>query len=744
MADRKDNSPKPDNWVDFTGDIFSVSMCGDQSAVIDNEINNNDAENQYGQLYQHQPNSSARINDNPYLPNAYNTCDESDYGEIVVNQHELDAVSTVTPATFAMKEPGIMDFSRYNWGNGYMNANVPNLNASPDDSNGKKRRKLLIGGIVLVALMLAAVIVTVPLVVMKPRAVESAQISNAEEGLADFNEKTPVVETESGTELEESKNQVDTNQVDEDATNNGSGPVLSDDVDSDKESAVDPELNMSKEDAQANQEDEVIEPTFQSPQTQNKDEVPQDSASTESSSPGNIISNSDETGEIETYVEPTSQSLQPDPQPSAATENSLSASESNNDETGEIEMKPNSSTSTQVISNEPYEPTNSDEAASRPQPIIESTPVPVSSPSASSGGYGSSISAPATSNINPAAAPTPSNSNLSQSSITTTVEETGETPAPTYIWVTPAPQLPTLEPTQFTESVVRISLQTDKQGYETSWTLESIHYNEARSTNYSTVIAAVDENTYDSYQEDSKEFTLPRGAYRFTLKDAFGDGFCCRDFQGYYAVTIDGREVIKGGYYQSEVTYDFQIGYFPEMTAREKEWLVAHNVRRKTWHEGHGVSYVPLRWSAALAEQAQSWADKLTEACEVVGIDHEKNVVEGENLAKNQADGRKGMGQLYPPDNILKRWVDYEADLPNPYNLHLTQALWRASKYVGCADALREDEDGSVCRIQVCRYAKSGNCQLGKYSDQGGEYWLIPMLADDSKCPPECPPEGCF
>ena len=55
-----------------------------------------------------------------------------------------------------------------------------------------------------------------------------------------------------------------------------------------------------------------------------------------------------------------------------------------------------------------------------------------------------------------------------------------------------------------------------------------------------------------------------------------------------------------------------------------------------------------------------------------------------------------------------------------------------------------ENEDGSVCRIQVCRYAKSGNCQLGKYSDQEGEYWLTPMLADDSKCPPECPPEGCF
>ena len=373
MADGKDNVPKPDNWVDFTGDIFSVSVCGDQSAVIDNEISNIDAENQYDQLHQRQPNLSARNSDNSYLPNVYNTCDESDYGEILVNQYELDAVSTVTPATFAMKEPGIMDFSRYNWGNSYMNASVPNFNESPDDLYGKKRRKFLIGGIVLLALMLVAVVVSVPFVVTKTRGVESAQISSAEEGLAVFNDQgdPPLGETES-------KNQAFTNHVDEDAKNNGSGPVLSD-VDVNKESAVNLELNVSKEDTGTNQEDEVIMPTLQSTQIENNNKVPEDSASTESTSPGNIIFNSDETGEIETYTEPTFLSPQSDSQVTATTENLTSGGDSKNDETGEMDTGPNPSTSSQVFVNEPNGPTNSDEAASRPQPIIESPPAPASS-----------------------------------------------------------------------------------------------------------------------------------------------------------------------------------------------------------------------------------------------------------------------------------------------------------------------------------------------------------------------------
>ena len=53
-------------------------------------------------------------------------------------------------------------------------------------------------------------------------------------------------------------------------------------------------------------------------------------------------------------------------------------------------------------------------------------------------------------------------------------------------------------------------------------------------------------------------------------------------------------------------------------------------------------------------------------------------------------------------------WVDFEIGLLYPSNGHLTQCLWRASKYVGCGESVKDFRKG-VCRIQVCRYARAGN-----------------------------------
>ena len=80
-----------------------------------------------------------------------------------------------------------------------------------------------------------------------------------------------------------------------------------------------------------------------------------------------------------------------------------------------------------------------------------------------------------------------------------------------------------------------------------------------------------------------------------------------------------------------------------------------------------------MQYSPALAKTAQAWADELLYACGVVGIEHEDFNPYGENLAKNV--GRNGWGQLYPADNIVGRWVDFEIGLPYPSNGHLTQAL---------------------------------------------------------------------
>jgi hypothetical protein len=117
-------------WADFTGDLFSVnttdwgtiqeSICGDQSQVIQEPLNNNvtaDPENQYGLSHNstHPNNAAPNQNDagnNPYLPNTQN-CDESDYGEVVVNDDAHDAISTVTPATFAQRRmPRILAYNQ--------------------------------------------------------------------------------------------------------------------------------------------------------------------------------------------------------------------------------------------------------------------------------------------------------------------------------------------------------------------------------------------------------------------------------------------------------------------------------------------------------------------------------------------------------------------------------------------------------------------------------------------------------
>lgn len=175
-----------------------------------------------------------------------------------------------------------------------------------------------------------------------------------------------------------------------------------------------------------------------------------------------------------------------------------------------------------------------------------------------------------------------------------------------------------------------------------------------------------------------------------------------------------------------------------ERTDRESQWLKAHNVRRKQWHTENNVTYVPLRWSTGLTSNALLWAQILIDQeHESFQLYHDDTAEEGENLAMNCGTG--SWSKIYPPENILTRWVEEEIGLSPPDNLHLTQVLWRATKFVGCADASRKYDNGKTCHVQVCRYSKAGNCNLGKYLD-----WIIPMLLDDSQCGFECTSDaGC-
>ena len=193
-------------------------------------------------------------------------------------------------------------------------------------------------------------------------------------------------------------------------------------------------------------------------------------------------------------------------------------------------------------------------------------------------------------------------------------------------------------------SHLTITLKTDAHGEETSWTLHTI---DDKTNAQMKLISSVNENTYGPSEEDVVELDLAPGKYRFTLKDAFGDGGTES-----YAISLDGREVIRGDKYRKEVSYDILVGNDPALTmsTRDKEYLVAHNTRRKTWHERYDKVYVPLAWSASLAKDASNYAEKLLNDCKIDGIVHEENVDSGENLAKNVGSG--SWAQLYPVENV--------------------------------------------------------------------------------------------
>jgi len=283
--------------------------------------------------------------------------------------------------------------------------------------------------------------------------------------------------------------------------------------------------------------------------------------------------------------------------------------------------------------------------------------------------------------------------------------------------------------------MVKVEVRADEFSNDTSWHIIDYYTGEKqmKQRGYS----------FQQYEYKMKERCVPPGLYNFTIWDEYGDGICCRYGEGFFRVSLDGVVVLSGGSFNANITEVLNIGYNPEgmMTSRDFEFLEAHNTRRKEWHERYNLTYIPLRYSPALAKDSQDWAEELLYACGVVGIEHEDFNAYGENLAKNV--GANGWGQLYPADAIVGRWVEFEVGLPYPSNGHLTQVLWRASKYLGCGESAKEYR-GGMCRVQVCRYGRAGNCDMKGFNATYEENWLVPMLKNYTRCGPDCPPEGCF
>ena len=283
---------------------------------------------------------------------------------------------------------------------------------------------------------------------------------------------------------------------------------------------------------------------------------------------------------------------------------------------------------------------------------------------------------------------------------------------------------------------ITIEIMTDRYGGDNNWNLKDPSGQILRSGGGYANGAA---------RTDSTSICVSPGTYQFTLNDSTGDGICCQEGEGYYKLYMDGEMMVLGNDFNfgTQIKHDIIVGYasrLNNLSDREIQYLNCHNWRRKKYHEQYGYTYVPLKYDLSLQRDAQSWAYALLDDCKVDGIKHEPGVLQGENLAKNM--GTDDWGQLYSVENICRRWFEREEDWPWPDNAHFTQGIWRSGRYMGCAESEKDMGGGAMCRVQVCRYARAGNCAMGQYNSHVRDNWKIPTFQMKNPCGPRTPPNG--
>jgi hypothetical protein len=180
--------------------------------------------------------------------------------------------------------------------------------------------------------------------------------------------------------------------------------------------------------------------------------------------------------------------------------------------------------------------------------------------------------------------------------------------------------------------------------------------------------------------------------------------------------------------------------------------IVCLILRAKYWfengllQEGSNPYYVPMRWDPVLAEQARVHAEALLEDCT---LHHDLNRGgAGENMASNNGATSSEFGQMYSADDVVTRFVEKEFDGDYGARYHMTQALWKASMYVGCGDAVKTytvNGNEHQCHTQICRYVAPGNCDVN--GDEGSEnYDLFRIMAnpEEQNCGSRWPPLGVY
>jgi hypothetical protein len=125
---------------------------------------------------------------------------------------------------------------------------------------------------------------------------------------------------------------------------------------------------------------------------------------------------------------------------------------------------------------------------------------------------------------------------------------------------------------------------------------------------------------------------------------------------------------------------------------RKEGWLAAHNTRRSTFHSSQGVATVPLVWSAALKREAATLAKSMRDNnCEIA-------------IPPNMVYGINAQARMMYPNLPTTQWaVNQWEEGSRGY----TQTVWKATEYVGCADAFKSsDVPSERCSVSVCLYAK--------------------------------------
>ena len=131
--------------------------------------------------------------------------------------------------------------------------------------------------------------------------------------------------------------------------------------------------------------------------------------------------------------------------------------------------------------------------------------------------------------------------------------------------------------------------------------------------------------------------------------------------------------------------------------------LAAHNAERGR------TGAPPLRWSSALAKEADSWAEALARKGRLEHASADVRHGMGENLWMGSAgyfsaedmiggfvaERDKFRPGIFPQVSRTGNWADVG---------HYTQLIWPGTQEVGCAVAKGQGND-----VLVCRYAPAGN-----------------------------------